>query len=310
MATTKKTRKSKTSSKKVTAKKTTAQKAGVTTASTVAAQPVGAGVKATKTKNGTVAGLALWNKLMALLFAAQAVAVAWLGNATSSAVTTQYVTVDPLATEAAGQQVLATASRHMFDLRISWVVAAGLAVLALSHLALATIYRKRYEAEITSGVSKARWLTIGLAGAVMMLAVAGLSGVHSEALLAFMAGSVLLGAGLADATLRMKQSADAKRPLSHAMCVVATVVSLAPWAVLACNLWGVWRYDGALPTYLYAVYGSMFLLTLVTIVAVRWRMQRRGRWADSVYNERSLMVLGFVTASLLAWQIFAGVLYP
>src|SRR5262245_51347093 len=103
MATTKKSKKTKTT----TTKKTTTRK--VTQATPSAASPAKVTVNSSKAGASPLAKLAFWNKVLALLCVGQAVAVAWLSNATSSAVTTQYLTADPLASEAAGHQVLATA---------------------------------------------------------------------------------------------------------------------------------------------------------------------------------------------------------
>jgi len=60
---------------------------------------------------------------------------------------------------------------------------------------------------------------------------------------------------------------------------------------------------------MYSIYGCVALLFLGTMLATYFYFARQGRWADPLYAERSFMLLEFLTASFLAWQVFAGVLH-
>src|SRR5262245_25928951 len=85
--------------------------------------------RATAAKARTVAAsmdkgaLRIWNLRLGLLLVALAVTVVLVGSHTSEPVTVQYLAKDALASEAAGHEVLATATRHLVDIRLSWVVA-------------------------------------------------------------------------------------------------------------------------------------------------------------------------------------------
>jgi hypothetical protein len=53
---------------------------------------------------------------------------------------------------------------------------------------------------------------------------------------------------------------------------------------------------------------SLFLF-FNSFALVQWLQYKQvGRWADYLVGERSYITLSFVAKSLLAWQIFAGVL--
>jgi len=284
--------------KKSTQAKETPQK--TSTPPTVAASKVA--------KSDQNKALLAWNKLLALVFAAQAVLIVVLGNSFSVPITTQYQAVDTLASEASGHEVLATATRHVFDVRLSYVVAIFLGLLAVSHLLMATLYRKRYESEVQSGVTGSRWATLGLSGAAMVVAVSLLSGITSRDALLFSVVLTLGGTIATAATLRLKQGAE--RPLSHWVCGLATVLSVWPWVVLASGaLMGLAWYGGTIPGYMFGVYAGALLLLGMLILGTRFRILGKGRWADSYYTEKAYMALGFVAATLLAWQIFVGVLY-
>src|SRR5688572_24038138 len=106
----------------------------------------------TELSNEKLQNLRMWNLRFAALFALQAIAIGIIGTAQSFPVTTQYLAVDALASEATGGETLAAATRHLFDIRLSWVVAAFLLAFAVAHLAMATFYRKRYEARMQLGM--------------------------------------------------------------------------------------------------------------------------------------------------------------
>jgi len=79
--------------------------------------------------------------------------------------------------------------------------------------------------------------------------------------------------------------------------------------VFAVGAAGAALWNGHLPGYMYSIYGCVALLFFGTLLATYFFFARQGRWADPLYAERSYMLLEILTASFLAWQIFAGVLH-
>jgi hypothetical protein len=117
----------------------------------VTAQPVAA-------KQDTGKVLRKWNLILAGVFALQAVLIAALSNAKAVPIVVHYPAVDTLATEANKHEVLAVASRQLFDMPIAYLLAAGLLVFAVIHLLAATRFQKQYQAVVDRGVNTARWL--------------------------------------------------------------------------------------------------------------------------------------------------------
>jgi hypothetical protein len=83
-----------------------------------------------------------------------------------------------------------------------------------------------------------------------------------------------------------------------------------PWVAIGIYLVGAATGPGGPPTFVYWIYGSMFVF--FNIFAVNMALQYRGvgRWRDYLYGERAYIVLSLVAKSLLAWQVFAGTLRP
>jgi hypothetical protein len=234
----------------------------------------------------------------------QAVAIVVFGGSQTVPITAQYLANDALASEAAGHQVLALATRHLADVPLSWVAAKALVIFAIVYLIAATVWRSKYEAWLDRGVNKLRWVGLGAGGGALAVTGAVLSGVSDIVYLALIFGAVFVAAmaGLAAELL------GPDRRMRRLLVGSGLVAGILPWGVVIASLVGVCLYDGTLPTYLYYVYGSTFLLTVAVCMAGVFRLEQRGKWADTIYAERMFMILGFLAATVLAWQIFAGAL--
>ena len=250
-----------------------------------------------------------WNKVVAALFAVQAVLLVAFSKAMTIPVVGGYSAEDPLGSDAAGHTVYAPALRHLFDVRVAWVLAAGLLIFALGHLLMATAYRKRYELDLKQGLNRWRWATLGLGGGVLVTVVAMLSGVQYLALLV----AILLLTGLAAALVLVNErlqlaNKGQTHQLNHMLCTLATAAAVFPWVVLAAGAVGSLVFDGKLPMYMYGVYASGVVLVVAIAVATANRAKRQGKWADDLYVERVYMLLGLAAASLVVWQVFVGAL--
>ena len=274
-----------------------------------------AGAKAaasTKTVDAKVApgktskyqGLRKWNLGLAALLVVQAVAIIVVGGSQTVPVTANYLAVDALASDAAGHQVLAVATRHLADVHLSWLVAKFLLIFALVYLLAGTVWRAKYEAWLERGVNKLRWVGLGLGGGAMAATIAVLGGISDVATLALITSSVAF-AGLCALAYELLGKG---RRLDWLLIVGVAFGALLPWLVFLGGMVGVAMFGGTLPTFVYYMYLSTFLFAAAVGLAAALRSKRQGRWADTVYTERMYMLLGFLAASVLAWQVFAGAL--
>jgi hypothetical protein len=142
-------------------------------------------------------------------------------------------------------------------------------------------------------------------GLLLMDAVYLLSGINSLATLKLLDAALL---GACAAALAVELLGPGRPGLSRLLKVMAVVGGVLPWLAIAGVLMATTMFDGKLPSYLYGVYTSGFILMVAIVLATSMRWQRRGRWANTLYSEKMFLLLGLATATVLAWQIFAGAL--
>lgn len=287
--------------KKVETKATaTSQKTKVnkTTAKQTAATPI-------NRAQDTHQVLQRWNLIAGVAFGLQAVVIAILGSSKTVPVVVQYPALDTLATEVNKHDVLAVASRQLFDMPLAYLLAAGLLAMAIVHLAIATRFQRQFEAVLDRGVNTARWIAYGIGGMLLLDAVYLLSGI-TDLLTLKLLGAALFGACIA--ALAVELLGPERKGLSRLLKVAAVVGGLLPWLALACTAGAALLYDGKLPGYMYGVYASGLILFVAIGLAAYFRWQRRGRWANTLYSEKMFIILGLATATVMAWQLFVGAL--
>jgi len=251
------------------------------------------------------ASLRRWNIWLAVIFAAEAIAILVLSKTVTLPVVTHFLTKDTLASQAAKYTVFAPAVRHLFDVHIASLVAAFLVVSAAAHGAMATIHRKSYEAGLERRINRIRWIDFGVGASLMMIVIAMLNGIYDASSLLMMTALVAIIHGLA--YLSELQNKDSKH-----------VNWLNFWGILAAGatVWltidiyakGAWVYGTHLPNYVYWIDITVFVLLLGVAANIWLVLRQKGKWADYVYGERVYMLLSFLVRTALAWQLYVGLL--
>lgn len=248
-----------------------------------------------------------WNWAMAAMHALQGVAVVVLAKNTLFPVSTNYITLDSIASTE-GAPVLVSATRHLFDVNLAYIVAAFFFMSAIAHLYIATVYKKKYEANLSNGINKVRWYEYGISASTMMLGIAMLSGVSDLSTLVMIFGGTLI-MNLCGLVMEIHNQTTAKT--SWISYVVGTVAGLGPWVVVGIYFWGANQFgEGNIPTFVYYIYASMFVFFSSFAVNMYLQYRKKGKWADYLYGEKAYMVLSLVAKSALAWQVFIGTLRP
>ncbi len=315
MATTlkKSTAKKKTSkAKKLSTKKIKTTKARVSSKSTTAKKSV---VKKAVVKSKPAARspwdifkkLDKWNTGLGLLHAVQGVVVLVLSGVATFAVTTNFLTLDKLASTD-NTPVLVQATRTLFDINLAYIVAAFFFMSAIAHLIIATVYRKRYESDLKLGINRARWIEYGVSASTMMVGIALLSGVSDLSTLVSIFGATLVMNLLGLVMEVHNQTTGKTNWLSY---IVGTISGIVPWLVVGIYFLGANQYgEGTIPSFVYWIYGSIFVFFSSFAVNMYLQYKKIGRWADYMYGEKTYMILSLVAKSALAWQIFFGALRP
>jgi hypothetical protein len=268
-------------------------------------------VKAVKKKQGkntiTYGKLRKYNFIVAALLLIQAIVVLVLSSSQKGTqpITTNFLAKDQLASQASGNSVLATASHHLFDLNIAYVIAAFFVISALAHLAIATWRRKAYESDLKKGINRARWIEYAFSASTMMIAIALLTGIYDIAslLMVFVLTAIMSLLGL---TMELRNQ-DAKK-VDWANYWVGILAGIVPWVVMLIYIWSAHVYGSGVPGFVYWVYASLLILFTSFAINMYLQYKRLGHWSTYLYGERAYIILSFIAKTALAWQVFAGTL--
>lgn len=93
--------------------------------------------------------------------------------------------------------------------------------------------------------------------------------------------------------------------------IIGIKSGIVPWIVIGLYFWGANTYgSGQIPTFVYWIYGSLFVFFNCFAINMYLQYKKIGKWADYLYGERVYMILSLVAKSALAWQVFFGALRP
>jgi Heliorhodopsin len=255
----------------------------------------------------TYASLRSWNKYLSVLHAVQGVVILILSASRAFPVTTSYLGVDSLQTQAQGHVVLASGTQQLFDVNLAFLVAAFFFMSAIAHGLMATKLRSMYEADLKKGLNKIRWIEYALSASTMMVAIGLLVGVQDISALLMLFG---LTAIMNVMGLVMEVHNQGAKKVSWLSFIAGAKAGTIPWIVIAIYLIGSGVYGGAVPSFVYWIFGSMFVLFASFAVNMYLQYRKVGNWTNYVYGERVFMILSLVAKTALAWQIFAGSLHP
>lgn len=296
-----------TSSKKLDAKVKKVPAKAVVKTSKKPVVPAKASVVSQKISTVNIAALGAWNKWVALLYLAQAVALVVAAKTYALPVTVTYLAKDTFASQEGKDAVYAPAVRHLLDLNITYALVAILLVAAIVHGMYATIYKKRYEAELEAGVNRLRWASYGVVVSGITTVVALTIGLNDVMVIAPVIVLVLLSclAGLAVEVYAQRKN---RRRLA---LVIAGVAAVAPWALFATSISiaGVVSNDN-LPAEAYGVVIAPVVALIMFAVAFILRFRGRGKWQQYMHAERSYSMVLFVLVTLVTWILFVGRMQP
>jgi len=249
------------------------------------------------------------NLVAAALHALQGVAVLILADPSRGIepITTSYLTQDKLASEAAGHPVLVTATHHLFDLRLAYLVAAFFFISAIAHWLVANNYYRKYKKDLRQGINRARWVEYAFSASTMMVGIGLLSGITDSSSLLMIFGLTAVMSLMGWVMEVHNQTTSRTNWLSYLVGVVAGII---PWLVVAAYVKGAVVYGSGVPTFVYFIYASLFILFASFAINMYLQYKKIGHWSNYLYGERIYIILSLIAKSALAWQIFAGTLRP
>ncbi len=198
-------------------------------------------------------------------------------------------------------------STTLFSVELAWLIAVFFFLSFLFHLIIATVYNKRYNAELKTGINRMRWFEYSLSASVMMVAIGMLVGVYdfSSLLMLFGLTAIMNLLGLV-----MEVHNQTTKKTSWLSFNIGTLAGIIPWIVIALYMAVGAANGSAAPTFVYWIFVSIFAFFSCFAVNMVLQYKKVGKWRDYLYGEKTYIVLSLVAKSLLAWQVFGGTLRP
>lgn len=244
-----------------------------------------------------VARLRPFNLAAAGLHLLQALAMLALSTAVALPVTAVFGTGPP------GQPQSPPEIDELFSYRLGPAVALFLLLSAGFHVLVASPWGwPRYQRELAAHRNRFRWVEYSLSASLMIVLIAGISGVTDVVALLALFGvnaSMILFGWL------METGSDPGPDADWTPFVFGCIAGVVPWIGIGIYLVGA---GDDVPKFVYGIFVSLFVLFNCFAVTQWLQYRAKGRWADYLHGERTYIVLSLVAKSLLAWQIFANVL--
>ena len=237
------------------------------------------------------------NAVAGLIHLVQAVAVVALATSFALPVTASYLQGPP--------GTVAQDPVELFEIPTGAAVAAFLALSAIAHGLVTTVWWRRYTVDLGRTRNPARWVEYSVSSSLMIVLIAQLTGISDIAALVALFGvnaSMILFGWLQE---HYEQPGGGGWLPFGFGCIAGTV----PWLAIGIYLFSPGSTSSASPPgFVYAIFVSLFVFFNIFALNQWLQYRARGRWASYVFGERVYIVLSITAKSALAWQIFAGTL--
>lgn len=238
---------------------------------------------------------------MAGLHALQAIAVLFASKAFSLPISGNYLRFNETT------QSLEPTSTQLFHLSLPALLVGFFALSSLAHLFIATIYNKRYNANLKQGINKARWIEYSLSASTMMVAISLLVGIYDlpSLVMVFALTAIMNLCGLV-----MEIHNQTTKKTNWLSYWIGCLAGIIPWFGVGFYMWLGAANGSAAPTFVYWIFVSIFIFFNCFAINMVLQYKKIGPWKDYLYGERAYIILSLIAKSLLAWQVFGGTLRP
>lgn len=168
-----------------------------------------------------------------------------------------------------------------------------------------------YNSRLEKGINYFRWFEYALSSSVMIVIISMLFGGKDIGTIVAIVG---LNATMNLLGLMMEIHNRTTRKTNWTAFIIGSFTGAIPWIVILLYFLGsaVKTPDvlEQIPWFVYAIFGTYFVLFNLFPVNMVLQYKKIGRWKDYLYGERGYIILSLVAKSLLAWLVFAGTLQP
>lgn len=227
------------------------------------------------------------------------VAVLALANGFSLPVVATYLT------EAPGSGNF-SAPINLFNIRVSFVIAAFLGLSAFFHFLISSPkFFPRYEAGLKQNRNTFRWVEYSMSSSLMIIVILQLNGTADYIALSgiFAVNVCMILFGWLQERYTTPGDGD-MLPF-----IFGCFAGAVPWFVTVVNLISPkGPTESTTPGFVYGIIVSLFLLFNCFAIVQYKQYKAKGKWANYLYGERRYIVLSLIAKTALCWQIFASTL--
>ena len=239
--------------------------------------------------------LRIWNIVVGLILAVQAVMIAVLTNNFSLPVNATLISGPPGTTPEL---------HHLFDLYTGWGVFAFLAISAGALLIIASpSVFPWYKRNLLQNRNYGRWIEYFFSSSIMIVLISQITGISDVAALLAIFGvnacMILFGA------LQEKYEKPGKP--SWLPFWFGSFAGVIPWIAIVIYVWAP-GLSVSPPAFVYGIVASLFVFFNCFAVNMVLQYKKVGRWRDYLYGEKVYIILSLTAKALLAWQVFFPVL--
>ncbi len=239
--------------------------------------------------------LRIWNIVVGLVLAVQAVIIAVLTNNFALPVTATFMN---------GPPGTAPELRHLFDIATGWGVFTFLAISAAALLIIASpLAFSWYKRNLLQNRNYGRWIEYFFSSSIMIVLIAQITGISDIAALLAIFGinacMILFGA------LQEKYEEPGKP--SWLPFWFGSFGGIIPWIAIAIYVWAP-GLSASPPGFVYGIIFSLFIFFNCFAINMVLQYKQTGPWRDYLFGEKVYIILSLTAKALLAWQVFFPVL--
>jgi hypothetical protein len=239
--------------------------------------------------------LRVWNIIVGLILAIQAIMIAFLTNNFSLPVTATFMSGPPGSPPGLN---------HLFDIPTGWGVFTFLTISAVALLIIASpIAFSWYKRNLLQNRNYGRWIEYFFSSSIMIVLISQITGISDIAALMAIFGinasMILFGA------LQEKYEEPGKP--SWLPFWFGCFGGIIPWIAIVIYVWAPGLTISP-PGFVYGIIASLFVFFNCFAINMVLQYNKVGPWRDYLYGEKVYILLSLTAKALLAWQVFFPVL--
>jgi hypothetical protein len=249
-----------------------------------------------KRQEGRLRRLRLWNLVVGLILAAQAVVIAVMANGFKLPIVATFMDGPP------GTKPTLT---KLGSLPLAWGVFAFMAISAAALLIIASpgVF-DWYKRNLLKKRNYGRWIEYSISSSLMIVLITMICGVTDIAAMIAIFGvnacMILFG-------LLMEKYENPGKP-SWLSFWFGSFAGIIPWIAVVIYIWSPGLSGARPPGFVYGIIASYFVFFNCFAVNMVLQYKQVGRWRDYIFGEKAYILLSLTSKALLAWLVFANTL--